>query len=413
MYLTISLEKCPVVFFSEIFWSWFSDVKHNLLKSSKGFSHTLEKRGKKATKKVKNMEDLVRSVMGENAPAEKSSSDAMSSESIKIVTVGVGGAGNNTINRLIKSGVKGTDLVAVNTDKQHLNIVHERSKKVLIGKSVTKGLGAGGYPDIGAKSAEVDRPLIERELEGSHLVFVCAGMGGGTGGGAAPIVAQIAKEQGAIVVAMVTYPFALERARKKRADEGIKALKKHCDSVIILDNNRLVQLVPNLPMAEAFAVADEILSRAISGLVWTITQPSLINIDFADVRAIMEGGGVGFIAVGEGKGNDKVKAASEGVIKNRLLDVDFEGAKGALIHITGGSDLTLGDAIKAGEWVTEKMDAEANVKWGARIMQNYEGKLEIVAIVTGVKGASIAGTAVGEDEVATVPAYSQDLEVLG
>ncbi len=353
--------------------------------------------------------------MGENAPQkeESAATELLGSEGIKIVTVGVGGAGNNTINRLIKSGVKGTELVAVNTDRQHLNIVHERSKKVLIGKSVTKGLGAGGYPDIGAKSAEVDRPLIERELDGAHLVFICAGMGGGTGGGAAPIVAQIAKEQGAIVVAMVTYPFALERARKKKADESIGKLKKSCDSVIILDNNRLVQLVPNLPMTEAFAVADEILARAISGLVWTITQPSLINIDFADVRAIMEGGGVGFIAVGEGKSTDKVRAAAEGVIKNRLLDVDFEGAKGALIHITGGADLTLGDAIKAGEIITEKMDAEANVKWGARIMQNYEGKLEIVAIVTGVKGASIAGQAVHEEQESLVPTYSSDLESLG
>jgi len=361
-----------------------------------------------------NMEDLVKSVMGETTSSEEKNPEAMSSESIKIVTVGVGGAGNNTINRLIKSGVKGTELVAVNTDKQHLNIIHERAKKVLIGKSVTKGLGAGGYPEIGAKSAEVDRPLIEKELEGAHLVFICAGMGGGTGGGAAPIVANIAKEQGAIVVAMVTYPFALERARKKKADEGIKQLKKYCDSVIILDNNRLVQLVPNLPMAEAFAVADEILARAISGLVWTITQPSLINIDFADVRAIMEGGGVGFIAVGEGKGNDKVRAAADGVIKNRLLDVDFEGAKGALIHISGGSDLTLGDAIKAGEIITEKMDPEANVKWGARIINNYEGKLEIVAIVTGVKGASIAGSSYStEEESSGLPPYSEDLEVLG
>ncbi len=360
------------------------------------------------------MEDLVKSVMGESVVEESSTSESLSSESIKIVTVGVGGAGNNTINRLIKSGVKGTELVAINTDKQHLNIVHERAKKVLIGRSVTKGLGAGGYPDVGAKSAEVDRPLIEKEMEGAHLVFICAGMGGGTGGGAAPVVAQIAKEQGAIVVSMVTYPFSLERARKKKADEGISKLKKSCDSVIILDNNRLVQLVPNLPMAEAFAVADEILARAISGLVWTITQPSLINIDFADVRSIMEGGGVGFIAVGEGKGTDKVRAASEGVIKNKLLDVDFEGAKGALIHITGGSDLTLGDAIKAGEMITEKMDAEANVKWGARIMQNYEGKLEIVAIVTGVKGASIAGGSyTSDEEPSMLPTYTSELEVLG
>src|SRR3989344_1603585 len=315
------------------------------------------------------MEELVRSVVGEPTTEEVKEGEAIGSEQIKIVTVGVGGAGNNTINRLIKSGVKGTELAAVNTDKQRLDIVHERAKKILIGKSVTKGLGAGGYPDIGAKSAEVDRPMIERELEGAHLVFVCAGMGGGTGGGAAAIVAQIAKEQGAIVVSMVTYPFALERARKKKADDGITKLKKYCDSVIILDNNRLVTLVPNLPTTEAFAVA-------------------------------------------EGKGTEKVRSASEGVIKNRLLDVDFEGAKGAIIHITGGSDLTLGDAIKAGEMITEKMDGEANVKWGARIMQNYEGKLEIVAIVTGVKGASIAGgTFFHEEEVSPLPAFSSDLEV--
>ncbi len=362
------------------------------------------------------MEDLVRSVIGESNPqTDAPSDDALSSEQIKIVTVGVGGAGNNTINRLIKAGVKGTELVAVNTDKQHLNLIHERSKKLLIGKSVTRGLGAGGYPDIGTKAAEVDRPLIEKDLEGAHLVFVCCGMGGGTGTGAAPVVAQIAKEQGAIVVSIVTYPFKHERVRLKKADDGVNKLKKFCDSVIILDNNRLAQLVPNLPVQEAFSVADEILSRAISGLVWTITQPSLINIDFADVRAIMEGGGVGFIAVGEGKGTDKVRSASEGVIKNRLLDVDFEGAKGALIHITGGSDLTLGDAIKAGEMITEKMDAEANVKWGARIMQNYEGKLEIVAIVTGVKGASVAGGVFAQQEEPTnlMPMYSADLEVLG
>ncbi len=340
------------------------------------------------------MEGIIKDVLGQKVSEPKEETE-LSNEKIKIVTIGVGGAGNNTINRLIKFGVKGTELVAVNTDKQHLNLVHERAKKVLIGKSVTKGLGAGGYPDIGAKAAEVDRPLLQQVLDGAHLVFICAGMGGGTGGGAAPIVAQIAKEQGAITIAMVTYPFELEKARKKKADESIRKLQKYADSVIILDNNRLVQLFPNLRMTDAFAVADEILARAIGGLVWTITQPSLINIDFADVRSIMQDGGVGFIAVGEGKGNERVRAAAEGVIKNRLLDVDFEGAKGAIIHITGGNDLTLGDAIKAGEIITEKMDPEANVKWGARIMQNYEGKLEVVAIVTGVKGASIAGSTFG------------------
>jgi cell division protein FtsZ len=317
--------------------------------------------------------------------------DSATNPQIKIVTIGVGGGGNNTVNRLLKVGVKGTELVALNTDVQHFKIIDDRIKKILIGKSITRGLGAGGAPDIGAKSAEVDRQQLEEVLYGAQLVFLCAGMGGGTGTGAMPVVAQIAKEQGAIVVSMVTYPFDLERVRKLKADEGIQRLRKYSDSVIILDNNRLVKLVPNLPMNEAFAVADDILAKAIGGLVWTITQPSLINIDFADVRSIMASGDVGFISVGTGKGNDKVTAAAEAVLKNKLLDVDFENAKGALIHISGASDLSLGDAIKAGEVITERMDPKANVKWGARIIPGYEGQIEIVAIVTGVKGSSIVG----------------------
>jgi cell division protein FtsZ len=321
----------------------------------------------------------------------KSQEDASMSPQIKIVTIGVGGGGNNTVNRLLKVGVKGTDLIAVNTDVTHFKIIDDRIKKILIGKSITKGLGAGGDPEIGAKAAEVDRSQLEEVLYGAQLVFLCAGMGGGSGTGAMPVIAQIAKEQGAIVVSMVTYPFDLERVRKVKAEEGIQRLRKYSDSVIILDNNRLVKLVPNLPMNEAFAVADDILAKAIGGLVWTITQPSLINIDFADVRSIMGSGDVGFISVGTGKGNDKVTAAAEAVLKNKLLDVDFENAKGALIHISGASDLSLGDAIKAGEVITERMDPKANVKWGARIIPGYEGQIEIVAIVTGVKGSSIVG----------------------
>lgn len=349
------------------------------------------------------MESLIKSVIGTSESEEML-------ERIKIVVAGVGGGGNNTLQRLLKFGVKGADLVAINTDNQHLSTLDERITKILIGKSITRGLGAGGFVDVGRKAAEIDRPLIERALKDSQLVFICAGMGGGTGTGGSPVVAQVAKEQGAITVAMVTYPFALEKARRTKADEGIATLRKYCDSVIIVDNNRLVQLVPNLPMNEAFGVADEILARAIGGLVWTITQPSLINIDFADVRAIMGAGDVGFIAVGEGKGTNKVEAAAEGVLRNRLLDVEFEGARGALIHISGGNDLTLGDAIKAGEIITERMDPNANVKWGARLIPGYDGKIEICAIVTGVKGASIAGTPLAERE--EVPMYA-DIEIIG
>jgi cell division protein FtsZ len=334
------------------------------------------------------MVDFTNELLG--GKSSSSQDDSMSPQ-IKIVTIGVGGGGNNTVNRLLKVGVKGTELVAVNTDVQHFKIIDDRIKKILIGKSITRGLGAGGDPEVGAKAAEVDRAQLEEVLYGAQLVFLCAGMGGGSGTGAISVLAQIAKEQGAIVVAMVTYPFDLERVRKVKAEEGINKLRKYADSVIILDNNRLVKLVPNLPMNEAFAVADDILAKAIGGLVWTITQPSLINIDFADVRSIMGSGDVGFISVGTGKGNDKVTAAAEAVLKNKLLDVDFENAKGALIHISGASDLSLGDAIKAGEVITERMDPKANVKWGARIIPGYEGQIEIVAIVTGVKGSSIVG----------------------
>lgn len=356
------------------------------------------------------MEDIVKNALGNSRVQDaRGSSDEF--DEIKIAVIGVGGGGNNTVNRLKRLDVRGADLIAVNTDRQHLGILDESIGKVLIGKSITKGLGAGGYPEVGAKCAEVDRASLEKMLAGTHLVFVCAGMGGGTGTGAAPIISEIAKEQGAIVVAMVTYPFALERARVNKADEGIHRLREVADSVIILDNNRLVQMVPNLPMNQAFLVADEILANAIGGLVFTITQPSLVNIDFADVRAIMGHGDVGMIAVGVGKGPSKVDDAVKGVLKNRLLDVDFAGAKGAIIHIAGGSDLTLGDAIRAGETITEQMDPNASVKWGARLVPSYDGKLEITAIVTGVKSPHILGKAEAPKQAHKEVGY--DIEIIG
>ena len=353
------------------------------------------------------MEDIVRSAVG----GSSKQAPAGDFEQIKICVIGCGGAGNNTVNRLLRLGVKGAELMAINTDRQHLSMMGDGIKRILIGKSITKGLGAGGYPEVGAKCAEVDRPALEEALSGAHLVFITAGMGGGTGTGSAPIVAQIAKDQGAIVVAMVTYPFALERARVHKADEGIQTLRQVADSVIILDNNRLVQIVPNLPMNQAFLVADEILGKAISGLVFTITQPSLVNIDFADVRAIMGHGDVGMIAVGSGKGPNKVGEAVEGVMKNRLLDVDFEGARGAIIHIAGGNDLTLGDAIKAGEMITECMDPQASVKWGARLIPDYDGKLEICAIVTGVKSPHVVGHSAARKQPEKEMGY--DIEIVG
>ncbi len=307
----------------------------------------------------------------------------------KIMVIGAGGAGCNAVNRLAHMGIAGAQLVAINTDKQHLSIIDDNITKILIGKSVTRGLGAGGYPEIGAKAAEVSRTALEEVLAGVDMLFISAGMGGGTGTGSAPIVAEIAKAQGAIVIAMVTYPFALEKARTLKAEEGIETLRRIADTVVVIDNNRLVELVPNLPIQDAFKVADELVARTVRGITETITQPSLINLDYADVRSVMVGTGLSMIAVGESKGVDKVNEVVEDTLKNSLLDVDIAGAKGALIHITGGAELTLGEANGIGTMLTEQMDPKSVVIWGARVDPTYENKIEVITIFTGVKSPFI------------------------
>ena len=312
----------------------------------------------------------------------------------RIMVVGSGGAGCNTINRLARAGIKGAEMYAINTDKLHLTTIAESVKKILIGASVTKGLGAGGYPDVGRKCAEASRDALDKMFSGADLVFLTAGMGGGTGTGSAPVLANVAKKAGAIVISIVTYPFALERARLDKADEGLEALKAESDTIIVIDNNRLVQIVPNLPIDQAFAVADEIIARAVRGITETITTPSLINLDYADVRAVMSNGGVSMIAVGEAKGSSKEKDVIENTLNHALLDVDFTGAKGVLLHITGGPDMTLGECNSIGEALTEKVDTNATVIWGARVDPAFEGKVEAIAIFTGISSPYILGKGV-------------------
>jgi cell division protein FtsZ len=309
----------------------------------------------------------------------------------KIMVIGAGGAGCNAVNRLANMGISGANLVGVNTDKQHLAIINDELTKILIGKSVTRGLGAGGYPEIGAKAAEVSRASLEEIMQNVDMLFISAGMGGGTGTGSAPIIAEIAKQQGAIVIAIVTYPFALEKARLIKAEEGINHLKEKCDTVVVIDNNRLVELVPNLPIQDAFRVADEVIARTVRGITETITQPSLINLDFADVRSVMDSKGLSVIAVGESKSVDKVNDVVEDTLKNALLDVDISGSTGALIHITGGPELTLGEANAVGEMLTEKIDPKASVIWGARVDPTFENKMEVISIFTGVRSPYIQG----------------------
>lgn len=308
----------------------------------------------------------------------------------QILIVGCGGAGNNTMNRLFNIGVEGAETIAMNTDKQHLDIV-QADKKILIGKSLTKGLGAGGYPDIGRKAAELARGTLEDVLRDADLVFVTAGMGGGTGTGSAPVVAEVAKEQGAIVVGMVSTPFRVERARMVKAEEGLEELRRVADTVIVLDNNRLLEYVPNLPIEQAFSVMDQLISETVKGISETITQPSLINLDYADVKTIMRCGGVAVMLVGETKSRDKADDVVREALNNPLLDVDYRGATGSLIHITGGPDLTLIEAKEVAEALTYELDPKANVIWGARIQDEYEGKIRVMAIMTGVQSAQILG----------------------
>jgi len=308
----------------------------------------------------------------------------------RIVIIGCGGAGNNTVNRMHHMGVSGAETIAINTDKQHLDMI-QADKRVLIGKSLTRGLGAGGYPDVGKRAAEMARPTLEALLESADLVFITAGMGGGTGTGSAPVVAQVAKEQGAIVVGMVSYPFQVEKARLIRAEEGLEALATAADSVIVLDNNRLKNFVPNLPLGQAFSVMDQLIGETVKGISETITEPSLINIDYADVRAIMSKGGVAVMLVGESKQQNKAESVVRECLSNPMLDIDYRGATGSLIHITGGSDLTLTDAEEIATSLTYELDPHADVIWGARVRNDMEGKVRVLAIMTGVQNHQLLG----------------------
>lgn len=330
-------------------------------------------------------DDIIKSAK-EGTPPE------LENASIRISVVGVGGAGCNCVNRIYQGGIKSANAIAVNTDGKHLNMIGAH-KKILIGRTITRGLGAGGEASIARKCAEVDHDLLSKEIGENELVFLCAGMGGGTGGGASATIAQIAKEQGAIVVAMVTYPFALERVRIKKAQQSLNELVKVCDTVVVIDNNRLAAYAPNLPINKAFELADSITTRAVTGISDTIMFPSLINVDYADVKSVMDGGGLSMISLGKGAGHNKVDDVVKDTLEHPLLDVDYEGARGCLIHMEGGPDLTLGDAIKSGELLTQSFDDSSNIKMGARINPSLQNAISMTAIITGVKSPYILGKA--------------------
>jgi cell division protein FtsZ len=301
----------------------------------------------------------------------------------KLAVVGLGGQGSNLVNRLWNSGIKSATTIALNTDAKHLNTIRA-DKRLLIGKDLTHGLGAGGFPELGAKAAESSREEIREAIKGYNMLFLCAGMGGGTGGGSAPVVAQLAREQGSLVVGFVTYPFSLERSRKLKADWSLDQLRKNADTTIVIENDRLLSYAPNLQIEKAFELVDNIACNAVRGISDTLMLPSLINLDFADVRSVMRDAGTAVINLGSGSGADRVKSAVKSTLKHPLLDVDLEGAKSALVHVTGSESLTIEEATKVGEGVTEGLDAKANVIFGARLLPELGDQIRVMSIVTGV-----------------------------
>jgi cell division protein FtsZ len=314
----------------------------------------------------------------------------------KIKVVGVGGGGNNTLSRIHEIGVKGGEMIAVNTDAQDL-LYTSADKKILIGKELTRGMGAGSNPQIGEEAAHESEHEIKKRLENSDMVFITCGLGGGTGTGAAPVIADIAKKCGALTIGIVTMPFTIEGAKRiENAVEGLEKLESIVDTLIVIPNDKLLEIVPDLPLQTAFKVADEILTNAVKGIAELVTKAGLVNLDFADVRTIMANGGVSLIGVGESDSANRALEAVEKALNNPLLDVDISNANGALVNIVGGPDLSLDEAKVIIEEIGRSLNTNARLIWGAQISPDMERSIRVMLIITGVKSPQILGTDVKE-----------------
>ena len=301
-----------------------------------------------------------------------------------IKVVGVGGGGNNAVNRMIAANITSAEFVAINTDKQAL-LMSKATHRIQIGEKLTRGLGAGADPEVGQKAAEESKAVITEMLKGCDLVFITAGMGGGTGTGAAPVIAQIAKEMGILTIAVVTKPFNFEgRRRMDNAEKGIANLKQHVDTLVIIPNEKLLKIVPKgTPIVEAFRCADDVLRQGIQGISDLIVTPSLINLDFADVRTIMQNKGLAHMGIGRGKGENKTIEAVRLAVQSPLLETNVEGATGILINIRGGLDLSISEVEEAANLVKEVVDPECNIIFGAGIEEGLSDVTEITVIATG------------------------------
>lgn len=344
------------------------------------------------------MDNLIKNAVSnaDKKPQNRSQQDEELLEVVKqhkarIKVVGVGGGGGNTLNRVSEIGVEGADLVAVNTDAQDL-IETNADKKILIGKELTKGLGAGAVPNTGQEAARESESEIKDSLKDSDLVFITCGMGGGTGTGAAPVIAENAKKSGSLVVGVVTVPFSMEgNKRYDNATLGVEKMEKHVDTLIVIPNEKLLEIGPNLPLHTAFRLADEVLTNAVKGITELVTKNGLINLDFADIKTVMTDGGLAMIGLGESDSENKAEESIERALNNPLLDVDMSNAKGALVNVTGGPDLTLEDAKQVVSKVSEVLGEDAKLIWGAQVLEDLNKIVRTMVVITGVKSSQIRG----------------------
>ncbi len=319
-----------------------------------------------------------------NNPNFDQSKDILPSQNAKIEVIGVGGGGSNAVNRMIDSDLEGVSFRVLNTDAQAL-LQSSADRRVQLGQNLTRGLGAGGNPSIGQKAAEESKDELQQTLDGSDLVFIAAGMGGGTGTGAAPVVAEVAKQSGALTVGIVTKPFSFEGKRRMRqAEEGIARLAENVDTLIVIPNDRLKDVIAGAPLQEAFRNADDVLRMGVKGISDIITCPGLVNVDFADIRSVMTEAGTALLGIGIGSGRSRALEAAQAAMNSPLLEAArIDGAKGCVINITGGRDMTLEDMTSASEIIYDVVDPEANIIVGAVIDESMEGEIQVTVIATG------------------------------
>lgn len=318
--------------------------------------------------------------------------ELIKAQTAKIKVIGVGGGGNNSLNRMKEIGIKGGELIAVNTDAQDL-LYTDADQKILIGKELTHGLGAGSNPKVGEESAKESESEIKKKIAGSDMVFITCGLGGGTGTGAAPVIASLAKKQGALTIGVVTLPFTIEgKKRIENAMDGLERMQEVVDTLIIIPNDKLLELAPDLPLHTAFKIADEILTNAVKGVTELVTTTGLVNLDFADIKAVMVDGGVSLIGMGESDitGQRSVEAV-EKALNNPLLDVDVSNATGALVNIVGGPNMSLDECKNIIASVGQKLNPDAKLIWGAQISEDMDKAVRVLLIITGVKSYQIVG----------------------